>query len=204
MRPDIAHLPELAVFTTREYALTAAISMPAASRQLSRLRQENRSFVQLTRGVWANTAHPHFSTSSCVSVLLGNEQGYISFLGALHMHGALSQIPAAVQVATTGHTRKLKTPVGTFDFLQLKPDMMTRGVQWSDSARPYRIATVEKALIDTFYISTRRKRRFARLPELLLDDAGFNERRYKELLKALRLPHPIAQAIRGKFEALAR
>jgi hypothetical protein len=76
-----------------------------------------------------------------VPVLLGSEQGYVSFLSALHLRGAVAQIPRSVQVATTGHTRSLRTPVGTFEFFQLKPGMLLDGIVWSDSPKPYRIAT---------------------------------------------------------------
>src|SRR5688572_15524355 len=127
MKLDLFNSPELVVFTTRDFSRLADISVAAASKQLARLRHGNRSLVQLTRGIWANIAHPHFSALACVPVLLGSEQGYVSFLTALHIHGTISQIPAGIQVATTGHTRKLRTSVATFEFLQLKPEMFAHG-----------------------------------------------------------------------------
>ncbi len=190
------------MFTTRDFARLANVSIAAASKRLARMRQKNRSLVQLTRGIWANTRHPQFNSMACVPVLLGSEQGYISFLSALHIHGAISQIPAVVQVATTGHTRKVRTPVGGFDFLQLKSDMFAQGIEWSDSPQPYRIATVEKALLDVFYISTRKNRRFAKLPELNLEETSFNFRRYKSLLKHLKLPPQIFSAMQTKASAI--
>jgi predicted transcriptional regulator of viral defense system len=199
---DLFHSPELVAFTTRDYARLAGISIAAASKRLVRLQRDNSSLMQLSRGIWANTAHPHFNALVCVPVLLGSEQGCISFLSALHIHGALSQIPATVQVASTGHSRTLRTPIGVFEFLQLKPEMFAAGIEWSDSLPPYRVATIEKALIDTFYIATRKRRRFARLPELELDDAGFSKRRYRELLKSLKLPSPIAVAVESRLGAL--
>jgi predicted transcriptional regulator of viral defense system len=195
---DLFNSPELVVFTTRDFARVADTSVAAASKRLARLRRGNRALVQLTRGVWANIAHPHFSALACVPVLLGSEQGYVSFLTALHIHGAISQIPAGIQIATTGHTRRLRTPAGTFEFLQLKPDMFTHGIEWSDSPQPYRIATLEKAMLDTFYISTRRNRRFARLPELDLQDAGFSARRYRSLIKKHKLSPQIASAMQSR------
>ncbi|HET6628642.1 MAG TPA: hypothetical protein VFG91_02585 [Woeseiaceae bacterium] len=200
MKLDLVNSPELVVFTTREFAHLEDISVAAASKRLARLHRANRSFVQLTRGIWVNTAHPGFTPLACVPLLTGAEQGYVSFLTALHIHGALSQIPAGIQVATTGHTRQLRTAVGTFEFLQLKPKMFAHGIVWSDSA--YRIATLEKALLDTFYISTRKKRRFSRLPELELEQAGFSERRYRALLKQHLLPAPIAVAMQGRLAAV--
>jgi predicted transcriptional regulator of viral defense system len=200
MKLDLLISPELVIFTTRDFAQLAGISLAAASKRLARLSASNTSLVQLTRGVWANRAHPHFNVLACVPALLGSEQGYVSFLSALHLHGALAQIPSSVQVATTGHARSLRTPVGTFEFFQLKPEMLLDGVVWSETARPYRIATVEKALLDTFYIATRRNRRFAKLPEVNLADAGFKKQRYRALLAAQRLPPPILAAMARRWE----
>lgn len=201
MMPDLFNSSELAVFTTREFARLADISVAAASKRLRRLSEKSRSLVSLTRGAWANTMHPAFSPMACVPVLIGNEQGYVSFLSALHVHGALSQIPGTIQVATTGHTRKLRTTVGVFDFLQMKPDMFRSGIEWSETTRPFRIAVLEKALLDTLYVSTRKSRRFARLPELSLRDAGFDVRRYRSLLKSHTLPRPISAAMNVRFRA---
>jgi predicted transcriptional regulator of viral defense system len=195
VRIDLLSSRELVVFTTRDFARAAGTSVAAATRQLTRLKRDNAAFVRLTRGVWANTGHPYFSVFACVPVLLGGEQGYVSFLSALHLHGAISQIPANVQVATTGHTRRLRTPVATFEFLQLKPELAADGVVWSDSQLPYRIATVEKALLDTFYIATRKRRRFAKLPELELEPAGFSGTRYRALRERLPVPRPVAIAL---------
>ncbi len=127
--------PELVIFTTRDIARLAGISLTAASKRLARLSAANASLVQLTRGAWANRAHPYFNVLACVPVLLGSEQGYVSFLSALHLHGAIAPIPANVQVATTGHARSVRTPVGTL-FLQLEPAMLIDGVVWSDAPKP--------------------------------------------------------------------
>jgi predicted transcriptional regulator of viral defense system len=203
MKHDLLISPELVIFTTRDFARLAGITLAAASKRLARLATGSASLVQLTRGVWANRAHPYFNVLACVPVLLGSEQGYVSFLSALHLHGALAQIPANVQVGTTGHARSVRTPVGTFEFFQLKPEMLLDGIVWSDSPKPYRVATVEKALLDTFYIATRKKRRFAKLPELTLDDAGFKKQRYRALLAALKLSPPIAAAMARRWHDTA-
>lgn len=200
MKFDLVYSPELVAFTTRDFARLENISVAAASRRLARARRDNRSLVRVTRGVWANTAHPAFSPMACVPVLVGSEQGYVSFLTALHLHGAIAQIPASIQVATTGHTRRLRTPIGTFEFLQLKPDMFAHGISWGDSA--WRMASLEKALLDVFYVSTRKKRRFSRLPELELEEAGFSRRRYGALAKRHNLPRQITVAMQKRLAAV--
>jgi hypothetical protein len=102
-----------------------------------------------------------------------------------------------VQVATTGHARKLATPVGHYEFLHLAPALMRRGVEWSDTRVPYRVATADKALLDTFYVSLRRGRRFRSLPEL--DLRPITKRRFLALLADVDDPR-IAAAIRRRFD----
>jgi predicted transcriptional regulator of viral defense system len=196
MKISILNNEDFICFTTRDYAQFAGISVAAASKQLSRAKDKD-DLIQLTRGVWANTKHPYFSPLSCVAVLLGDERGYVSFLTALHHYGMISQIPATIQVATTGHTRRLKTPVGIYEFFQLKPELFMEGVDWVDTRVPYLIATVEKALLDTLYIATRKTRRFAKLPELDFEDSGFNGKKFQRLLNRLEIPSRIQSAIQN-------
>lgn len=201
MTPDLAVEPELAVFTTRELALRSGVSVSSASRQLSRAA-ENGAITRVTRGVWANPRNPAFHPHLCVAPLLGREQGYVSFLTALHLHGIVSQIPTRIHVATTGHGRRIATPVGTFELFHLAPDLMKDGVLWSDTRVPYRIATPEKALFDTLYISTRKGRRFRSLPELDLSRRRFRRTRFAALVRDVDNAR-IASAIERRFEALA-
>jgi predicted transcriptional regulator of viral defense system len=196
---DLLNKPDFVVFTTREYAAASQTSVVSASKRLQRLAA-SKFLTRITRGVWANTSHPHFHPLACVPYLLGNEQGYVSFLTALHLHAVISQIPATVQVATTGHSRELRSPVGTYEFLQMKPALMQQGVEWSDTRRPYLVASAEKALLDVFYQSTRRNRRFASLPELDLADSGIRADEFLRLLREL----PYAVRIRSAIESRAR
>lgn len=190
---------EFIFFTTREFAFAADVSVSAASRQLKRLA--NKDFiVHVVRGIWANSSHPYFNILGCVPYLLGSEQGYVSFLTALHRHGLLSQIPHTIQVATTGHSRRLKTPIGTFEFFQLKPEMMTEGIEWNQARIPSRIATPEKALLDIFYLATRKKKRFSSLPELEIESSLFRFQKFKTLVKKLITSKQIANAIMKRAE----
>ena len=109
-------------------------------------------------------------------------------------HGVLSQIPGAIHVATTGHARVLASPIGRFEFHQLRPSMMTEGIELSETDPFYGIATLEKALLDTFYIATRRGKRYGRLPELDLADVDWG--RFHDLLSR----QVSAQSIRAAIE----
>lgn len=74
---------------------------------------------------------------------------------------------------TTRQRADLDTAVGTYEFHQIDPDLF-------DGFGPYRrtgnfdIATPEKALFDTMYLSARKGRRFLHLPELELTEDFFS------------------------------
>jgi predicted transcriptional regulator of viral defense system len=189
---------DFVVFTTREFSSYVGISMSAASKRLSRL-SEKEFLTQATKGVWANTGHPYFHPLCCVPYLLGKEQGYVSFLTALHLHGVVSQIPKTFQIATTGRARLLNSPVGRYEFFQIKPELMTQGVDWSHTHLPYLVASAEKALLDTLYIATRKNRRFARMPELDVMQPGFREAEFEHLLDELPIPTRILSAMQSQW-----
>jgi len=198
MKFEVLPRPEFAVFTTREFAIETGVAMASATRQLSHAA-ERGALVRITRGVWASPTNPAFHPLVCVPKILGREQGHVSFLTALHTRGVISQIPRTIQVATTGHGRKLVTPVGTFELFRLAPKLMRAGIVWSETRVPYRIATAEKALLDTLYISTKRGGRFRSLPEL--DLTRFSRRRFRSLLAQLEDRRAIT-AIERRFLAL--
>ena len=58
---------------------------------------------------------------------------------------------------------------------------MNKGIEWSNNKSNYLIATREKALLDTLYISTRKGQRFSSLPEIDLDELDMKY--LKSLLK---------------------
>jgi len=199
MRLDLFNRDDFIIFSTGDYAEESGLTLSVASKRLSRLAR-GKLLAKITRGVWANTAHPHFHPMACVPYLLGKEQGYVSFLTALHLHGLLSQIPATVQIATTGHPRELETRWGTFEFIQIKPELMQQGVSWSETHLPWLLAGAEKALLDALYIATRKGRRFSVLPELELDAGRFEPRCFQRMLTEL----PFSGAVRSAIESRAR
>ena len=101
------------------------------------------------------------------------------------------------------HARTLNSPVGHYEFLQIKPELMKQGIKWSETHLPYLIATAEKALIDTFYLSTRKNRRFVHLPEVDTRQTVFHEREFERLLKQLPIPLRISSVIRTRWEILS-
>ncbi len=200
---ELLNSNDFVVFTTREFASHVGISMSAAAKRLSRL-SEKEFLTRVTKGVWANAGHPYFHPLCCVPYLLGKEQGYVSFLTALHLHGVVSQIPKTIQVATTGLALSLDSPVGRYEFFQIKPELMTQGVDWSESLLSYLVASAEKALLDTLYLATRKNRRFARMPELDVMQSGFRSQEFGRLLDELPIPTRILSAMRSQWTIIRR
>ena len=198
---EVFNNKDFIIFTTRDYANHQKLSISAASKKLARLRK-NKLLTHVTKGVWANTSHPYFHPASCVPYLLNNESGYVSFLTALHFYGLLSQIPKTIQVATTGHSRTLDSAVAYYEFIQIKPELMQKHLTWSETQLPYLLATAEKALLDVLYISTRKNRRFIRLPELTLSSDLFNKRTFNKLFRQLPLSTRILNAMQLRAEEL--
>jgi len=192
-------LLEHAIFTTRQFAALNHVRVDAASRSLTRLAPK-AGITRVTRGLWCQPAHPRFSVYAAAPFLLANEHGYVSFLSAMHRHGLLSQIPGSVQLATTGHSRVLTSPIGRFEFIRIKPEMMTAGIESSDTEPPYAIASAEKALLDTLYIATRKGRRFARLPEVDMTVVSYKD--VRELLHRQVQAAPVKRAIEARLLSL--
>ncbi len=135
-------------------------------------------------------------------MLLEMENGYVSFLSAMNLRGLINQIPRRIHVATSGAARLLVTPIGTYEFFQLKPAMLREAIDWSDTKVPYRLAMREKALLDTLYLSTRKGKRFAVLPEVHLDEAGFDELEFERLLQSQVPSYLLKVAIHERLAAI--
>ena len=196
-----AFLLRHAVFTTRLFAALTGTQVASASRRLVRWAEQG-DVVRLTRGVWAQPQHPAWTPAAAVGHLLGKEQGYVSFISALHLQGVLAQIPAPTTVATTGHGRTLHSPVGRYEFFKLDPRMMRDGIGMSNTTPPYPLAEAEKALLDAFYIPTRRGRRFASLPELAVEE--LDRTRLGDLLRRQVSAKPLRVAIERRIEEVWR
>lgn len=165
-------MPHSPLFTTSEVAEAAGMALSNTSRDLARLEKEGM-ITRIKRGLWAIATHPDFSPYAVVPNLFEyDEEGYVSLLTALNLHGMIDQIPRVVQVVTTTQRPRLETPVGTYEFHQVQPELF-------GGFGPYRgtgnfdIATPEKALFDTLYLSARKGRRFSHLPEVEIPE-GFS------------------------------
>lgn len=172
------------VFTTRQIAALRGSSLSATGQALGRL--ERQGLVRrVTRGVWCIPDDPRFSLYSLVPLLAGGHRAYVSLISALHLHGLIEQIPQIVFAVTTGHTRVRRTSVGTCSYHRIHPHLFG-GFDWYGKSQDFLVATPEKALVDSLYLSSRKGRRFGSFPEIDLG-AGFSFKRAVEW--AERIPH---------------
>ncbi len=157
------------VFTTREVATIRQGRISSTSQSLSLLAEQG-AINKIIRGVWALPSHPHFSPFAVISFLAPGHRVYLSFLSALHLHGLIEQIPQVIYAATTGRGRVITTSVGVYSLHQLSSRMFT-GFDWYGKRQDFLIAEPEKALVDSLYISSRKKKRFGQFPEIDLKSA---------------------------------
>jgi len=92
---------------------------------------------------------------------------YVSFLSALHLHGIIEQIPQVITLASTAHTRKITTTVGTFLVHKISSQFFS-GFEWYKGTGSFLVAEPEKALADCLYLFTRKKKQYGFFPELNL------------------------------------
>lgn len=151
------------VFTTREWAAMSRSSLASSSQCLQRLEKKG-ILKKIVRGVWANIADQEFTPHLLIACLTGRHRAYLSFISALHIHGVISQIPQVITVASTNHSRCMRTPVGTFDIHQIAPSFFDGFDFYGKSG--YLIATKEKALVDCLYIASRKGNAFGHFPEM--------------------------------------
>lgn len=171
------------LFTTREVATISGSSVSSTTQSLNNLAAKG-IVKKIIQGLWGMTNDERFSQFLIIPFLAPNHRSYLSFTSALHAHGIIGQIPQIVTIATTAHSKIVRTSVGTFDLHQIAPDFFD-GFEWSNR-HDYLIATKEKALVDCLYLASRRRRSFANFPEL--DKKLLNKKLCLEWVERIRDP----------------
>ena len=160
-------LPRAPVFTTAQAAQAAGLALSNASRDLASLAKQG-VIVRIRRGLWAVPGHPDFSPYVVVPYLAGgDEEGYVSLLSAMNLHGMIEQIPGRIQVVARRWRGIQTSPVGTFEFHRVSKALFG-GYEPYGTAGRFLLATPEKAVFDLLYLSAQRGKRFAQLPEIEL------------------------------------
>jgi len=152
------------VFTTREISAASGKSLSAAVQALAYLERQGM-LMKVSRGIWAETGSGKMSAYKVIPFLLPRHRAYVSFISALHLYGIVEQIPQVITLASTSHTKTIKTRLGAFEFHQIAPSFF-KGFDWYGGKEEFLIAEPEKALVDSLYISSFKRRRFGHFPEL--------------------------------------
>jgi DNA-binding transcriptional ArsR family regulator len=194
-------LPNSPLFSTAD--LTARTGMPIAnvSRDLRTLASHGM-VTRIRRGLWGVPMHPDFSPYAVVPYLFADPRtGYVSLLSALNLHGMIEQIPHVVHIVTTSQRPMLRTPVATYAFYRIERALFGGFAPYRRSGS-FDIASPEKAVFDTLYVSARKGRRFASLPEVELP-AGFSSREVERWTELISHP-PLRTAIQRRWTVLSR
>ena len=152
------------IFTTHDLITLSGKSASTIVQSLNRLAQQGL-LVKIYRGVWAELGAKPFSVFETIPFLFPRHRVYISFITALHLHGIVEQIPQVITLASPSHSRTIRTHVGVFSVHQIAPAFFA-GFDWYKKDENFLVAEPEKALIDSLYISSRRKKQFGHFPEL--------------------------------------
>jgi predicted transcriptional regulator of viral defense system len=160
------------VITTGDAALHLRMRRSAASRALGRLAAAGL-VLPVRHGLWS--LDPGIDPLLLPEHLTAPYPSYVSLLSALSLHGMISQVPRVVYVASLAPTRRLVTRVGVFSVHRVGPRLFGG---FETTEKGVRLATAEKALVDTLYLAPARSRLFAALPEVELP-RGFSAREAK-------------------------
>ena len=172
----LAHLRGLRkqVVTTNDVTLALGVERSAATQTLKRLAAEGL-LKKIRHGLWA--VDPALDPLLLPEYLTAPLPSYVSFQTALYLRGMVSQVPEVIYVASLAQTRRVKTTLGAFSIHRLAPTFFGGYETLQESG--VRLATPEKALIDTLYLGPTRSRMFAHLPEIEISK-GFDRRKAQE------------------------
>lgn len=173
------------VFTTRELAALSGKSLSTTTQGLGYLARQG-VLLKVRRGLWVDAAEERLSVFSAVPFLVPGQRVYVSFLSALHLHGIIEQIPRVVTLASTVHSKTIRTNLGVYRIHRIAPAFFA-GFDWYRGERTFLIASPEKALADSLYLSVHRKKQYRHFPELHFP-ASFSFRKTAEW--AERIPSP--------------
>ena len=152
------------IFTTFELATISGKSLSTVTQALNYLESQGIIF-KIYKGIWGETKSGRISPYTVIPFLLPSKRAYVSFISALHLYGIIEQIPQVITLATTSHTKIIKTSIGTYAIHRISP-WFFNGFTWYKGIENFLIAEPEKALVDSLYLSSRKKKQFGHFPEL--------------------------------------
>lgn len=153
------------IFTTRELTAYYKGTQSNTTQALNHLEKKG-VVLKIARGIWGlNIGNERLTPYMVIPFLSATQRLYVSFITALHLYGIIEQIPQVITLASTSHTKTIKTKLGTFFIHRISPSFF-KGFDWYKGKGKFLIAEPEKALVDCLYISSRKKNQFGYFPEL--------------------------------------
>ncbi|MBL7196650.1 MAG: hypothetical protein ISS47_00975 [Candidatus Omnitrophica bacterium] len=170
------------VFTTYELAALSGKSLSTTTQALNFLEKQGLIF-KIYRGIWVEVGNEHLNPYAVIPFLFLRYRAYVSFISALHLYGVVEQIPQMITLASTAHTKIIKTKIGVFSVHRIAPSFFD-GFSWYKGTGSFLIAEPEKALVDCLYLSACRKKQFAYFPELYFPKS-FSFKRAREWVRKI-------------------
>ncbi len=195
----LAHLRGLGkpVVTTNDVTLALGVERSAATQTLKRLAAEGL-VTKIRHGLWA--IDPALDPLVLPEYLTAPLPSYVSFQSALYLRGMVSQVPEVIYVASLAQTRRVRTTLGAFSIHRLAPTFFGGYETLKESG--VRLATPEKALLDTLYLGPTRSRMFAHLPEIEIPK-GFDRRKAQEWIVRIP-PGPRRASVEQRLDRLLK
>ncbi len=175
----------LRLFTTADAAVALGIPLAHASVILGRAEKEG-AVIRLARGRWArvDSTSPH--RYAVARFLAHPNSMYITGPSAMNHHGILLQVPRQLHAAWSAKSRLFKTPLGDFYFHSL-PDPGEGEFEIHNTPEgPVRLATPEKALVDTARLSASPRGKASLFPEL--DTDSLDQKKIQASLHRIKNP----------------
>jgi predicted transcriptional regulator of viral defense system len=117
------------------------------------------------------------------------DPSYISLEMALSYYGLIPESVYGITSVTSRKSYKISSPIGRFNYRQIKPELMFGYQLSSYQNHNFKLAEIEKAILDYFYINSKLKTD-GELEELRINQETFQEkvdigklRRYLTLFK---------------------
>jgi len=186
------------IFTTFELATISGKSLSTVTQALNYLESQGIIF-KIYKGIWGEAGSGRISPYTVIPFLLPSKRAYVSFISALHLYGIIEQIPQVITLATTSHTKIIKTSIGTYAIHRISP-WFFNGFTWYKGIENFLIAEPENALVDSLYLSSRKKKQFGHFPELHLPKS-FSFKKAQEWVN--RIPNAkIKTSVQKKLERI--
>ncbi len=133
--------------------VTAGTDIDTLRVQLSRWVASGR-LIRIHKG-WYTLREPFRRVRLDLNVVAStiNRASYVSLQSALAHHGVIPEHVAETTCVTTGRPRVIDSPVGRIAYRHVKREAFFGYAQEASGLQEAYIATVEKALLDLFYLT---------------------------------------------------